>query len=100
MEVLGVNLVLAIARILNIILELYFWIVIISAVLTWVNPDPYNPIVRTLRNLTEPVFYKIRSWLPFVVVGGIDLSPIVVLLLIQFLQMFVVRSLSQLAMAM
>jgi YggT family protein len=94
------NFLEGLATVLNIVLTAYFWIVIISALLSWVNPDPYNPIVRALRTLTEPVFYRIRRWLPFVMVGGFDLSPIVVLLAIQFLQVFLVRSLVQLAQSM
>ncbi|TVM15965.1 YggT family protein [Oceanidesulfovibrio indonesiensis] len=91
------NFLEGLATVLSIVLTAYFWIVIISALLSWVNPDPYNPIVRALRTLTEPVFYRIRRWIPFVMVGGFDLSPIVVLLAIQFLQVFLVRSLVQLA---
>ena len=100
MDILGGNFLGAIASILSMVLTLYFWIVIISAVLSWVNPDPYNPIVRTLRNLTEPVFYRIRRTFPFVVISGIDLSPIVVILGIQFLERFVVASLASFAMRM
>ncbi|MFW6314221.1 MAG: YggT family protein, partial [Desulfohalobiaceae bacterium] len=91
---------LAIAEILNALLSIYFWIIIISAILSWVNPDPFNPVVRILRNLTEPVLYRVRSWLPFTVVGGVDLSPIVVLLGIQFVKIFLVQSISQMAMGM
>jgi YggT family protein len=80
----------AIAMVLNYLLWAYTWIVIIAVLLTWVNPDPYNPIVRFLRSVTEPVFYQIRRWMPFVVISGIDLSPIVVLLLIRVVQMVVV----------
>lgn len=100
MDILGGNLLGAIASVLSLVLTLYFWIVIISAVLSWVNPDPYNPIVRTLRNLTEPVFYRIRRTFPFVVISGIDLSPIVVILGIHFLERFVVASLASFAMRM
>ncbi|GAB7022950.1 YggT family protein [Salidesulfovibrio brasiliensis] len=91
------HLVLAIAKILSIVLNGYMWIVIISALLSWVNPDPYNPIVRFLRGLTEPVFYKVRQWIPFAVVGGIDLSPIVVILAIQVLDIALVGNLMDLA---
>ena len=91
------NLLFGVAKVLDTILFLYMWVVIISALMSWVNPDPYNPIVRTLRSLTEPVFYKIRQWIPFVVIGGIDLSPIAVLLLIQFAQIVIVNSLYGLA---
>jgi YggT family protein len=94
------NFLQAIASVLNTVLTLYFWIVIISALLTWVNPDPYNPIVRILRNLTEPVFYRVRRWVPFTYMGGIDLSPIVVLLAIQFIKIFLVQTLYQSAVSM
>ena len=88
-----------IAEVLSIVLNLYMWVVIISALLTWVNPDPYNPIVRTLRNLTEPVFWRIRRWMPFLNVGGLDLSPVLVLLAIVFLKTFLVGNLYNLSFA-
>jgi YggT family protein len=84
---------LAIAVVLGYLLTLYWWIVLIAVLLTWVNPDPYNPIVRFLRNVTEPVFYQVRRRLPFVVIGGLDLSPIVVMVAITVLQIVVVDSL-------
>jgi YggT family protein len=87
---------LAIAMVLDYLLTFYWWIVIIAVLLTWVNPDPYNPIVRFLRGVTEPVFYQIRRYLPFVVISGIDLSPIVVLLLIRVVRMVVVVPLAEL----
>ena len=86
------NFFMAVAIVLDYALNIYMWIVIASAVLSWVNPDPYNPIVRFLRKATEPVFYQIRKHLP-VNFGGLDLSPIVVFLVIIFLQNFVVKSL-------
>ncbi|WP_020590235.1 YggT family protein [Desulfobacter curvatus] len=86
------NFFMAIAIVLDYALNIYMWIVIASAVLSWVNPDPYNPIVRFLRKATEPVFYQIRKHLP-VTFGGLDMSPIVVFLVIIFLQNFVVKSL-------
>jgi YggT family protein len=89
------NFLQALASILNTVLTIYFWIIIISAVLSWVNPDPYNPIVRIINNLTQPAFNWIRRWLPFTVIGGLDLSPIVLLLAIQFFKIFVVQSLFQ-----
>jgi YggT family protein len=72
------------------------WIVIASALISWVNPDPYNPIVRFLRNATEPLLYRVRRALP-VFVGGFDFSPLVVLVAIYFLQYFLVQSLRDLA---
>lgn len=78
----------AVVGIVNILLTMYFWVVIVSALMTWVRPDPYHPVVRFLRAATEPVFYRIRRAMPFVMMGGFDLSPVVVILAIQFLQMF------------
>ncbi|MFZ5428369.1 MAG: YggT family protein [Thermodesulfobacteriota bacterium] len=78
----------AVVGIINILLTMYFWVVIISALMSWVRPDPYHPVVRFLRAVTEPVFYRIRRLMPFVMVGGFDLSPVVVILAIQFVQMF------------
>ena len=87
----------AIARTLDSLLTAYRWIVIISVILSWVNPDPYNPIVRFLRGVTEPLFYQVRRRLPFVVISGIDLSPIVVLLGAEILRTIIVGSLYELA---
>lgn len=90
----------AIAQVLSFVLTAYMWIVIISALITWVNPDPYNPIVRFLRGVTEPVFYKVRQLLPFLNVGGFDLSPIAIILVIQVLKIVVVGNLMRLAYSM
>lgn len=90
-------LILAVARVLQIVLNLYMWVVIISALLSWVKPDPYNPIVRFLHGLTEPVYAKVRRYLPFVFLGGFDLSPIVVLIVIQVLDIALVGNLIRLA---
>ena len=87
----------AVAVVLDNLLWFYLWILIISALLSWVNPDPSNPIVRFLRGVTDPVLYRVRRTFPFVVAGGIDLSPLVVILAIYFLQVFVVGSLQRLA---
>ncbi len=89
--------ILATAKVLHTVLNLYMWIVIISALLSWVNPDPYNPIVRFLRGMTEPVFRKVRGWVPFVYISGFDLSPILVILAIVFLDTFLVGNLYVLA---
>jgi YggT family protein len=86
------NLLTAIAKILDVVLVIFMWIVIARAILSWVSPDPYNPIVRFIHNITEPVLYQIRKRLP-VNFGGIDFSPILVLLAVIFLQQFVVQSL-------
>ncbi len=93
------NVLNGIAFVLGGLLKVYFWVVLISVVLSWVRPDPYNPIVRTLRMLTEPVFYRIRKWLPFTYTSGMDFSPIIVMLCIQLLEWIVVKSLFQYAAA-
>jgi YggT family protein len=90
------NFLLAIAKILNIGLTIYMWIIIARAVISWVNPDPYNSIVRFLNNVTEPVLYRIRRYIPLYF-GGFDFSPILVILAIIFIQAFVIQSLYQLA---
>ncbi len=90
------NFIIALAVVINAILGIYWWMVIGAAILTWVNPDPYNPIVRFLRGVTEPVYFRIRRVLPLFF-GGIDFTPILVLLLIQFLQVFLVPTLYQMA---
>ena len=99
------NTLSAVALVLGGLLNLYFWIVIIAAVLTYatrrnryIAADPYNPIVRALRALTEPVFYRVRKWLPFTYTGGMDFSPVVVLLAIELFNRIVVASLAQYAM--
>ena len=90
------NLILAIAQIVNYVLWAYMWVFIIRAVLSWVSPDPYNPIVRTIYALTEPVLSPLRRKLPLYA-GTIDFSIAVAVLIIVFLQRFVVRSLVELA---
>ena len=90
------NLVTTVAGLLSLVINLYIFVIIVAAFLSWVNPDPYNAIVRTLRALTEPVLYRVRRMFPFVMVNGIDLSPIVVLVALQLLNGVVVQSLMQL----
>jgi len=87
---------MAAAKVTDVLLLFFMWLVIIRAVLSWVNPDPYNAIVRFINNVTEPILYPIRSRLP-INYGGIDFSPIVVFLVIIFLRTFVVNSLMRMA---
>ena len=95
MFVIG-NLLAAVAKVLDIALTVFMWIIIARAILSWVSPDPYNPIVRFIHNVTEPVLYQIRRKIPLSF-GGMDFSPIIVLLAVIFLQQFVVQSLYQFA---
>lgn len=88
------NFLNAIAFIIQTLLTIYMWVIIIRALISWVNPDPYNPIVSFLYRATEPVLSRVRRVIPYM--GGIDLSPMVVILVIIFLQRFVVSSLFEL----
>ena len=85
------NFLSAVASVIGLLLNIYMWIIIARALISWVNPDPYNPIVSFLYRATEPVLSRVRRVIPYM--GGIDLSPLIVLLIIYFLKMFVVRSL-------
>jgi YggT family protein len=84
------NFLSAVAYVIEILLNIYMWIVIARALLSWVNPDPYNPIVNFLYRATEPVLCRVRRIIPDL--GGIDLSPLIVLLIIYFLKEFLVKS--------
>ncbi len=88
------NFLHALATVLDTVLYLYMLIIIIRAVVSWVNPDPYNPIVQFLVGVTEPVLSPVRRLIPFYTIG-IDISPIIVILLIIFLKSFLVASLHQ-----
>ena len=90
------NFIAAVAQVLDYLLWAYVWILLGRVVVSWVNADPYNPIVRFLYNATEPVLMRIRRVLP-VYAGGFDLSPLVAWVAILFLQRFLVRSLYDLA---
>jgi YggT family protein len=89
------NLLTALAKIADILLTIYMYVVIGRAVISWVNPDPYNPIVNFLYRATEPILSRVRRMIPYL--GGMDLSPLVVLLGIYFLKEFVIRSIYLLA---
>ena len=90
------NLIIALAKVIDIVLTLFMWIIIFRAVISWVNPDPYNQIVVFLYRVTEPVLQPIRRKLPMRNVG-IDISPIIVILAIVFLKYFLVETIIHLA---
>ncbi len=91
------NLLSAVAGVLNIVLTVYYWLILASALLSWVNPDPFNPIVQFLQKATEPVLAPIRRILPSGMKFGLDISPIIAFLLIYFLRLFLVRTLFDLS---
>ena len=93
------NFMMAIAQLVEFLLVAYMWIVIGRAVISWVNADPSNPIVRFLYEVTEPLLRRIRRLLP-VSMGNIDFSPMILILAIMFLQNFLVPTLKRLAMGM
>ena len=98
MFVLG-NFMMAVAGILDFLFTAYTWLVIGRAVISWVNADPYNPIVRFVYDVTEPPLRRIRQLVP-INMGGIDFSPMILILAIMFLQNFLVPTVRQLAMNM
>jgi YggT family protein len=95
MFVIG-NFLAAVASVLSMLLSAYMWIIVIRALISWVNPDPYNPIVRFLYSATDPLLYRVRRMIPLNF-GGIDFSPILVIAGIVFLQTFLVQSLLDLS---
>jgi YggT family protein len=86
-------LIYALVQTLHSVINLYIWIIIISALLSFVRPDPHNPIVQILHRLTNPVLNFVREKMPFVVFSGIDLSPLVIILGLQLIDNFMMRSL-------
>jgi len=81
------SLIVAFATLFITILSLYKWVIIISALLSWVQPDPYNPIVQMLYRLTEPAYAMVRRVIP-TVFGGMDMAPLILIFAIQFLEIF------------
>lgn len=90
------NFLNALAGLIDFALSAYMWIIIGRAVISWVNADPYNPVVRFLYQVTEPVLHRIRQVVPFLG-GGIDFSPMLLIMGILFLRSFLVPTLQRLA---
>ncbi|PIQ87866.1 MAG: hypothetical protein COV73_01865 [Candidatus Omnitrophica bacterium CG11_big_fil_rev_8_21_14_0_20_43_6] len=91
------NFISAIAHVLDVLLNIIYWLVIIRALVSWVNPDPNNPIVQFLYKTTEPILEPFRKRLPLNFRFGIDISPIIVILLVMFLKSFLIKSLFDLS---
>ena len=85
-------LIYAIVQLIHSVITLYIWVIIIAAILSFVQPDPRNPIVEIINRLTQPAFQWVRKKLPFVVVSGIDLSPIVIIFGLQFIDTLMMSS--------
>lgn len=90
------NLLLGVAKVLDMVLTIYLWVVVISAVMSWFSPDPYNPLVRIIRSITEPAYRPIRRFLG-ARLGMIDFSPIIVIIAIIFIKTVFVTSLIEFA---
>lgn len=90
------NFMMALAGIIDFLLTAYMWVIIGRAVISWVNADPYNPIVRFLYEITEPLLGRIRRILP-VSMGSMDFSPVILIVIIMFLQSFLVPTMKQMA---
>ncbi len=90
------NFLTAVAQLIDFVLTVYTWIIIGRVIISWVNADPYNPIVRFLYEATEPLLSRIRRMLPLSM-GGIDFSPLILIMGIMFLQSFLVPTLRQIA---
>jgi len=88
------NIILGIANVLEVALSIFKWIIIIRALISWVNPDPYNPIVQGLTRLTEPVLRPLRKLAPPYKVG-VDLTPLIAILIILFLDYALIANLKQ-----
>lgn len=89
MSTLG-SIIGGIGGIIHSLITIYIWVVIIAALLTWVRPDPTNPIVQVLYRLTEPAYTLIRRFIP-TVFNGIDLAPIIIIVGLQIIDVIFVR---------
>ncbi|MDD3921177.1 MAG: YggT family protein [Eubacteriales bacterium] len=94
---MAANFISAIAMIVNVVLSMLYWLILIRALISWVNPDPHNGVVQFLYGITEPVLSPIRRMLPFALKMTIDISPIIAFLIVLFLQSFLVQTLFDLA---
>ncbi|MGB9736470.1 MAG: YggT family protein [bacterium] len=92
------NILVILANIVNVILTVYYWLIIIRALLSWINPDPYNPAINLLYRITEPVLAPFRKIIPIGGNYGIDLSPLFAILAIYFFKSLIVQALLKLAM--
>jgi YggT family protein len=91
------NFLIGLAHVLDVVLNILWWLILIRALISWVNPDPFNPLVQFLYKTTEPILYPIRKLLPLDFRFGIDISPIIAFLLIIFLKSFLIKTLIDLA---
>ena len=89
------NIIIPLMNLFNGLIEIYMWIIIIAALLSWVKPDPYNPIVQLLYRLTQPAYALVRRYIP-TMFNGVDLSPLVIIVSLQVVQILIVAVISSL----
>ncbi|TQR34720.1 YggT family protein [Campylobacter sp. MIT 99-7217] len=89
MEFLGLSLLASIISVIQILINAYMWVIIIAALISWVSPDPYNPIVQILYKLAAPA-YRLVSFIP-TRIGSIDLAPLVIIIILQFISILLGR---------
>ncbi|MBI5969616.1 MAG: YggT family protein [Deltaproteobacteria bacterium] len=94
-DIITANIIFTVAKVLDMALNVYMWIIIARALVSWVNPDPYNPVVRFLSQVTEPVLGRLRRLLPYM--GGVDVSPVIVIFAIFIVRQFLVTTLFDIA---
>lgn len=84
---IGSSLIISVVQIFSLIIDIYVWVIIITALISWVRPDPYNPIVQILYRLTQPAYNLVRRFIP-TMIGSIDLAPLIIILALKFIQIF------------
>jgi YggT family protein len=92
------NFLVAVARVLDIGINVFIWLIVIRAIVSWISVDPFNPIVQFLNKSTDPLLFPIRKLLPFSLKWSIDITPIIAVLILIFAQSFVVNTLVDIAM--
>ena len=94
------NIVDAVAQVAHMLVSAYVFVVLAACVVSWLRVDPWSQPVRILRSLTEPVFGRLRARLPFLCQGGMDFTPVAAVVILELVDLILVRSLAQLARAM
>ncbi len=90
------NIIVGIGGILHSLLTIYIWVIIIAAVLSWVRPDPYNPIVQFLTRITSPAYHLVRRMMP-TTFNGIDLAPLIIIIGLQVIDIVLITLLNTIA---
>ena len=87
----------AVANILHMVITAYIWVLIAAALISWIQPKPFNPIVQLLYKLTAPAYALVRKTRISTVFGGIDLAPLLLIFALEFIDMFFIGLLHEMA---